>query len=276
MHKEGSEMRFEGKNAIVTGGGKNIGRAISLSLAREGANVVVTARDKEALKKTVSDIRDMGRNCMAIVCDVRMEREIEKMVGKAVEGLGNIDILVNNVGISGPKCYLWELGIEDWNDIIDSNVRSYYLCTKYVLRRSMLSRKSGRIVNTAGTAGQGGYPLMAAYSVSKWGVISLTKTLAKEVGQYNIFVNAVVPGAIEGERIHRSIRQRAEVLKITAEEEERAYKELSPMRRFNRPEDVAKVVTFLASDDYLDTGQTINVSYGSSNLGTYHNCFEGR
>jgi len=245
-------------------------------LAKEGANVAVTAREEEALKETVSDIRAMGRKSLAIVCDARVEEQVEKMVEKAMEGLGDIDILVNNIGISGPKCYLWELGIEDWNDIIDSNVRSHYLCMKYVLRKSMLPRKSGRIVSTAGTAGQGGYPLMAAYSVSKWGVISLTKTLAKEVGQFNIFVNAVVPGAIEGARIQRSIRQRADVLKISAEEEEKAYKDLSPMRRFNRPEDVAKVVTFLASDEYLDTGQTINVSYGSSNLGSYHNCFEGR
>ena len=268
-------MRLEGKKAIVTGGGKNIGRAISLSLAREGANVAVTARDEKALNETVSEIRRLGRKSLAIVCDTREESQIEKMVEKAMEGLGDIDILVNNVGISGPKCYLWELSIEDWNDIIDSNVRSHFLCMKHVLRKSMLPRRSGRIVNTAGTAGQGGYPLMAAYSVSKWGVISLTKTLAMEVGQYNIFVNAVVPGAIEGERIHRSIRQRAEVLKITPEEEEKAYKDLSPMRKFNRPEDVAEVVTFLASDDYVDTGQTINASYGSSNLGSYHSCFEG-
>jgi len=269
-------MKLKGKNALVTGGGKNIGRAISLDLANEGANVVVTARSKEALEKTMSDIKDMGRESLAIVCDVRDEKQIEEMVEQAVEGLGEIDILVNNVGISGPKCYLWELDIEDWNNIIESNVRSHYLCTKYVLKKSMLSRKSGRIVNTAGTAGQGGYPLMAAYSVSKWGVISLTRTLAKEAGQYNIFINAVVPGAIEGERIYRSIRERAEVLGISSEEEEKAYKDLSPMRIFNNPEDVAKVVTFLASDDYKDTGQTINVSYGSSNLGSYHSCFERR
>jgi len=268
-------MKLQGKNVIVTGGGKNIGRAISLDLAREGANVAITARDEKALKSTESEIKAMGRKALAIVCNVKVETEVERMVETAMKGLGDIDILINNVGISGPKCYLWELAIEDWNDIIDSNVRSHYLCMKHVLKRCMVPRRRGRIVNTAGTAGQGGYPLMAAYAVSKWGVIALTKTLAKEVGQYNIFVNAVVPGAIDGERIHRSIRQRAEILKITPEEEEKAYKELSPMRKFNEAEDVARVVTFLASDDYVDTGQTVNVSYGSSGLGSYHNCHQG-
>ena len=268
-------MMLEGKNAIVTGGGKNIGREISLELARAGANVAVSGRDEKALEETVSAIEKMGRRSLAIACDGRSEEQIEKMVEKAIQGLGDIDILVNNIGISGRKCYLWEATVEEWNDMIDSNVRSHFLCMKHVLRKSMLPRKRGRIVSTAGTAGQGGYPLMAAYSVSKWGVISLTKTLAKEVGQFNVFVNAVVPGAIEGERIERSIRQRAEILKISAEEEGKRYRDLSPMRRFNRPEDVARVVTFLASDYYMDTGQTINVSFGSSEVGSYHSCWQG-
>lgn len=260
-------MRFKGKNVIVTGGSGDLGSTIALAFAEEEANIAITGRNQQNLDEVLSKIQDAGRKCLAISADVQEEKEIRSMVKEAKAKLGTIDVLVNNVGISGRKAFMWEYEIEDWNKIINVNVRSHFLFIKHVLRESMLDSRSGRIVNISGTAGVGGYPCQTAYSVAKHGVISLTRTLSKEAGKYNIYVNAVVPGPIEGERIYRSCEERAKVIGITKEEKVEEYRRMSPFRRFNTTADVANTVLFLASDDYQDTGQIVMVTLGSAGSG---------
>ncbi|WP_374721907.1 3-oxoacyl-[acyl-carrier-protein] reductase [Peribacillus tepidiphilus] len=244
-------MKLEGKRALVTGASRGIGREIALELAAQGADVAVNYAGSEAKAMEVVDaIKAMGRNAIAIQCDVSNSESVTNMVKKVIEEFGALDILVNNAGITRDNL-LMRMKEEEWDDVINTNLKGVFLCTKAVTRQ-MMKQRYGRIINVASIVGVSGNPGQANYVAAKAGVIGLTKTTAKELAARNITVNAVAPGFITTDMTD----------KLT-EDVKQAMLSQIPLARFGEPKDIAKVVTFLASDDssYM-TGQTLHIDGG--------------
>ncbi len=191
---------FHGKTAMVTGAGKNIGKAVAMQFAQAGANIVLCDYNAEAAAQTAQEIRALGVGVMEAVADVRDRKAIFALVEKAVAQFGKIDILVNNAGGSadllGKLTRFADAEEETLDFVLDINIKGTMNCTQAVLKASMLDNKYGKIVNVASIAGVGGLVNRVDYSCAKGGIISMTKALAMEVGEYNICVNAVSPGAI--------------------------------------------------------------------------------
>ena len=257
-------MKLAGKAAIVTGGGRGIGKAIALALAREGADVVVAAEALPPLKKVAAEIEAMGRQSLAVLMDLLDPTQPQKMVEAALKKFGKIDILVNNSGTEGPIRNVAEMDLQGWNDLLAVNLTGAMLCAQYVLEKSMIPRKSGVIINLSSAAGRKGLPMRSAYSSSKFGIIGLTQSLAAELGKYGIRVNAIAPGSVEGERIERVFRVAAKNLGTTYEQVVANSNARSALGRMVRPEEVAAVAVFLASEaSSAITGQTINCDAGT-------------
>jgi NAD(P)-dependent dehydrogenase (short-subunit alcohol dehydrogenase family) len=260
-------MRLQGKVAIVTGGGKGIGRAISLALASEGASVVLAARTLAALEETTEQIRKHGGAAKAIQTDVTDEQQIEQMAAETIHTYGNIDILVNNSGIAGPTAPVVDMDLDQWNEVLAVDLTGSMLCAKHVLTY-MIPQKSGTIINIVSEGGRGGdgrsgYPLRSPYCCSKAGLIGLTETLSIEVGDFNIRVNAVSPAAVRGERIVNVVKGRAEATGVPFEEVMGALVENYSLKRPAEESEVAAAAVFLASDESSAvTGQTLVVNCG--------------
>jgi NAD(P)-dependent dehydrogenase (short-subunit alcohol dehydrogenase family) len=258
-------MQLEGKVAIVTGGGVGIGRVISLAFAQEGADIVVAAEAEKPLKAVAKEIESVGRQSLAVVMDLLDSDQPRKMVEKAMEKFGRIDVLVNNSGIEGPIRNVAEMDLRAWNDMFAINLTGAMLCSRYVLEKSMIPRKSGTIVNLASAAGRKGLPTRSAYSSSKFGIIGFTQSLAVEVGKYGIRVNAIAPGSVEGERIERVFKIAAKNLGISYEQVVASSNARAALGRMVKPEEVAALAVFLASEQSSGiTGQTINIDAGAN------------
>ncbi|MED4163126.1 3-oxoacyl-[acyl-carrier-protein] reductase [Halalkalibacterium halodurans] len=242
---------LQGKTAIVTGASRGIGRATAMELARHGANVVVNyAGNKEKAEKVVSEIKELGVEAIAIQTDVADSESVQAMVKETIDTFGAVDILVNNAGITRDNLFM-RMKEEDWDAVIDTNLKGVFHCSKAVTR-PMMKQRFGRIINVSSVVGAIGNAGQANYVAAKAGVIGLTKTLARELANRNITVNAVAPGFIETD--------------MTGELPEDVKAQMLgqiPLARLGQPEEVAKAVRFLASDDasYL-TGQTIHVNGG--------------
>jgi NAD(P)-dependent dehydrogenase (short-subunit alcohol dehydrogenase family) len=253
---------LQGQVAVVTGGGRAIGKAIALRLARDGADLVLAGLDRAELESAAAEVEVLGRRTLPVVTDVTREEQVSAMAARALEALGRIDVLVNNAGIIGPTAPVVNLRRADWDEVLAVNLTGAMLCCRAVLP-GMIARRSGRIVNIASVAGKIAYSLRSPYAVSKWGLIGLTLTLAKEVGPHDIQVNAVCPGPVRGERMRGIIATRAAELGQTAEEVERSYLGAMVLGRMVAAEDVAAVVAFLASPQARNiTGQALDVSAG--------------
>jgi 3-oxoacyl-[acyl-carrier protein] reductase len=242
-------QHLRNKVAIVTGASRGIGRAIALSLAAEGATVVVNyASASDAAQQVVTQIVTEGGNAIALQADVSDATQVEALVNAVLEKWSRIDILINNAGITRDTLLL-RMKPEDWKAVIDLNLTGVFLCTKAV-SKVMLKQRSGRIINIASVAGQMGNPGQANYSAAKAGVIGFTKTVAKELAARGITVNAVAPGFIATDMT--SDLNTEEILKYI------------PLSRYGKPEEVAGMVRFLAADPsaaYI-TGQVFNVDGG--------------
>ncbi|BAB06210.1 3-oxoacyl-[acyl-carrier-protein] reductase [Halalkalibacterium halodurans] len=242
---------LQGKTAIVTGASRGIGRATAMELARHGANVVVNyAGNKEKAEKVVAEIKELGVEAIAIQADVADSESVQAMVKETIDTFGAVDILVNNAGITRDNLFM-RMKEEDWDAVIDTNLKGVFHCSKAVTR-PMMKQRFGRIINVSSVVGAIGNAGQANYVAAKAGVIGLTKTLARELANRNITVNAVAPGFIETD--------------MTGELPEDVKAQMLgqiPLARLGQPEEVAKAVRFLASDDasYL-TGQTIHVNGG--------------
>jgi len=244
-------MNLTGKAVLVTGASRGIGREIALELARQGANVAVNFAGSEAkANEVVDEIKALGRDAIAVKCNVSNAEEVTEMVKGTIDRFGKLDILVNNAGITKDNL-LMRMKEEEWDDVININLKGVFLCTKAVTRQ-MMKQRVGRIINIASIVGVSGNPGQANYVAAKAGVIGLTKTTAKELASRNITVNAIAPGFITTDMTDKLPEEvRAEMLKQI------------PLARLGEPKDIAKITAFLASDDssYI-TGQTFHVDGG--------------
>ncbi|MEG0380909.1 MAG: 3-oxoacyl-[acyl-carrier-protein] reductase [Kurthia sp.] len=244
-------MRFTNKTAVVTGASRGIGREIALKLASEGAKVVVNySGSQEKAEEVVAQIQSNGGQAIAYKANVASADDVKGLMDAAMENFGSIDILVNNAGITRDNLIM-RMKEEDFDAVIDTNLKSVFLCTKAVSRQMMKQRK-GAIVNVASIVGVAGNAGQANYVASKAGVIGLTKTSAKEFATRNIRVNAIAPGFIE-----------TEMTDALPEDIKAAMLTGIPLGKLGQAIEVANVVAFLASDDasYL-TGQTLHVDGG--------------
>ncbi|BCZ48269.1 3-ketoacyl-ACP reductase [Clostridium gelidum] len=242
---------LKGKCAIITGASRGLGKAIALKFASLGANIVLNYRssEKEALE-VENEIKEMGVEVLSVKGDISKLQEVENLVSLAKERFGNIDIIVNNAGITKDTLIL-RMKEEDFDSVIDVNLKGVFNCLK-AITPIMVKQKHGKIINMSSVVGLTGNAGQVNYAASKAGVIGMTKSLAREVGSRGITVNAVAPGFIETDMTHE----------LNDKVKEEAKKNI-PLKRFGNPEDVANVVAFLASEssDYI-TGQVIQVDGG--------------
>ncbi len=255
-------MRLKDQIALVTGGGRGIGRSIALELAREGADVAVAARTSAEIASVRGEVQALGRRGMACPSDVTDRASVARLVQEVEGALGPITILVNNAGMAASMKTL-DMDDDLWERILRVNLTGPYLCTKAVLP-GMLHRGSGRIINIASVGGKVGLLYSAAYCASKHGVLGFTRALALEVAGTGITVNAICPGFVETAMTEESVRRIVMKTGRSAEAARQALEGLSPQKRLIQPEEVATLAVMLASPEARGIhGQAINVDGGA-------------
>lgn len=243
-------MELEGQIALVTGGGQGIGRAISLALAKGGADVIIFELNLEKAEEVSKEIEGIGRRCLSIRINVADPGEVEDGFRKAIETFGKVDILVNNAGIT-KDALLVRMKDEDWDNVLDVNLKGAFLCTRAAVK-TMSKQRYGRIINISSVVAFMGNIGQVNYVASKAAIIGFTKTVAREYATRGITVNAIAPGFIQ-----------TAMTEALAEQVKEAMLREIPLGRFGSPDDVANTVKFLASKDsaYV-TGQVIHVNGG--------------
>jgi len=214
-------MKLKDKVALITGGGRGIGKAIALDYAREGAKLAICARTGSEIEETAKEIRALGAECLAVACDVSLEEPVSKLIGEVQKHFGRIDVLINNAGVMIRPAPIAETEVKKWDYTMAVNLRGPFLVTKALLPL-MMRQKGGAIINVSSSIGRGAYANFAAYAASKWGIEGFTQTLAVEVKSYNIRVNSVEPGYV--------------ATKLTG-------------YQGSRPESVTEVFVFLGTDE---------------------------
>jgi len=244
-------MSLQGKTALVTGSSRGIGREIALELGRKGANVVVNyAGNEQKAAEVVSELEQIGVKAIKVRANVANEKDVKSMIKQVIDEFGELHILINNAGITKDNL-LMRMKEEEFDQVVETNLKGAFLCTKAVTRQ-MMRQRFGKIINIASIVGVSGNPGQANYVAAKAGLIGLTKATAKELASRNILVNAVAPGFIT-----------TDMTDILTDDQKKAILAQIPLDKLGEPEDIGKVVCFLASDDakYI-TGQTIHVDGG--------------
>jgi NAD(P)-dependent dehydrogenase (short-subunit alcohol dehydrogenase family) len=271
-------MRLQDKVAIVTGCARDrgIGRAIAMRLAREGAHIVAADFCRsiseypdakfgqlEELQRLAATIHDLGRRAIPVKVDVTDEGEVAAMVDAAMKEFGRIDIVCNNAGGGVGGGPVVQQTLDSWNKTVAMNLTGAFLCAKHAAPKIIAGGRGGRIINTASIAGKRGGPGMAAYCAAKHGIIGLTRSLALELGQFGITVNAVCPGFVETQLLEGLINMVGVTRNLNREQVIKTFVDQVPMGRMETGDDIANVVAFLASEDggYM-TGQALNICGG--------------
>jgi NAD(P)-dependent dehydrogenase (short-subunit alcohol dehydrogenase family) len=255
--------RLEDKVVIITGASDGLGRVMASLFSGEGAQLLLAARRTEHLAETVRQVQDAGGTAVAVTTDVTDETQVEAMVDAAIDAYGRVDVLMNNAAQPGTDLHIWEQTLENWNATIAIDVTAAMLCSREVLRKSMIERRSGSIVNVSSTASWQGIPRKSHYGVAKAGLRTLTKVVAREVGPHGIRVNCLVPGGIQTDLLRNYWKRIAGEQGVTWEEiRDRGAKSLA-LQRVATPEEVAAAALFFASDDSSAvTGQSLTVDCG--------------
>ncbi|MGH7373665.1 MAG: SDR family NAD(P)-dependent oxidoreductase [Candidatus Rokuibacteriota bacterium] len=254
--------QLEGKVALITGASKGIGRVMSRLFAQEGAAVVCAARSRDLVEETAALIKGDGGRALAVTGDAAVEGDVQRMVAAGVKAFGKLDVLVNNAGDGGPTKRVQEYTTDDWFYTINSCLTSSYMCTRFAVPE-MIRAGGGVIVNVSSTAGRRGLPFRIGYCSAKAGQVGMTYGLALELSPHNIRVNAIAPGAVEGDRIDRVIAGQAEVRGVAVEDMRRNFVERSPLKRMTTAEDIATLAVYLCSDAAKNlSGQCIAVTAG--------------
>ncbi len=250
--------KLDGRVAVVTGAGRGIGAAEAIKMAEEGASVAVLDLSAEAGQDTVATIKKAGGEAVAIACDVSSAKQVGAAFEEVAHRFGRIDILVNNAGLLRDNL-LFKMSEDDWDKVLDVHLKGSFLCSQAV-QQYMVEQEYGRIIMTSSIVALGNKG-QVNYSAAKAGLQAMARTLALELGRFNVTVNAVAPGWIETEMT----KEAAERVGITMEDMKERFAKNIPLRRFGKPEDVANVVAFLASDEasYI-SGETIYVAGGPS------------
>lgn len=244
-------MNLKDKVALITGGSRGIGREIALELGRNGVNIAISyVNNTEKAMEVVEEIKSYGVKAIAVKANVSIEEEVVKMIKTVEEELNTIDILVNNAGVTKDNLII-RMKSEDWDSVMDVNLKGTFLCTKAV-SRIMMKKKYGKIINITSVVGIMGNAGQSNYSASKAGVIGFTKSMAKELASRGIRVNGIAPGFIS-----------TDMTDVLKDEIKDAMLNAIPLNSFGNPKDIANLVVFLSSEssDYI-TGQIINVDGG--------------
>jgi len=247
-------LSLEGKVAVVTGGGSGIGRGIALKFAGAGADVVVAGRRLAVLEEVAQEIKTMGRRSLAIQTDVSKKADVDNLAQKTIKEFGAIDILVNNAAHGGHGPSLLDSDEDRWDEIIDTNLKSVYLCC-HTIAKGMIERKKGSIINISSVDGVRPAGSCRIYGIAKAGVIFLTRGLSYDLGPHNVRVNAIAPGAIDTDMLLKDFDGDPEKMRQAGAD--------IPLGRVGQPVDIGTVAQFLASDaaNYV-TGQTLAVDAG--------------
>jgi 3-oxoacyl-[acyl-carrier protein] reductase len=252
--------RFEGKIAIITGASTGLGPVMAKMMADEGAKLVLAARRVELVEEVAAGI---GAAAVAVKADVTDEADVAYMVEAAMSRWGQVDVMMNNAAVPGADRYIWEQTVDNFLDTYKVDCMAAMLCTREVLNRSMMERKTGAIVNFSSGAGTDGMVRKSHYSAAKGALRILTKTIAREVGEYNIRCNCVVPGAIDTELMQNYMARIAGEQGVSVDTIVAQVQAPLPLKTFSTSEDVANLALFLASDQARTiTGQSINVDAG--------------
>lgn len=257
--------RAENKVTIITGAGDGLGRVMARLFAAEGATLVLAGRRQEKLDETAAQL---DGDVLVVPTDITVESDVVELVRRAVAEHGRVDVLLNNAAQPGRDLHLWEQTLQNWNHTIAVDTTGAMLCTREVLRQSMLERRSGAIVNFSSTAGWNGTPRKSHYAVAKAGLRVLTKVAAQEAGPHGIRVNCLVPGAIDTELLAGYFARIAGERGITEAQLRAEATAGVALRRVSTPEQIAAVALFLASEESAAiTGRSINVDAGGVFLG---------
>ena len=253
-------MRLSDKVAIVTGASRGLGRAISLALAQEGADLVLA--DKDSTDQTAKLVQDIGRKALSVRLDIRNATDVDNMVSRALKEYGRIDILINNAGVF-IGANVVDMTEQEWDLVLDVNAKGCFLCCKAVAREMIRQRIPGKIVNISSNAGLVAYAGYSAYCASKLGIVSFTQSLAKELAPHNIHVNAICPGDIETDMLIDEIEEVAKTRSTSVELVKKEKMQSIPIGRFAKPNEVASLVVFLVSEEsnYV-TGAFVKITGG--------------
>jgi len=256
-----SQPVLAGRRAVVTGAGKGIGRSIAMALAQAGADVAVTARTTSDLEEVVAQIQAMGRRGLAITCDVTDAEQVRQMATAASEGLGGVDILINNAGNAGSHKFLNHPD-DLWHRMLAVNLTSVYYVSKAFVPQ-LIEQRYGRIITVASIASRVGDRYIAAYVASKHGVLGLTRAMASEMLPYNITVNAICPAYVNTPMTDASVSNITARTGMSEEQARETLAKMSPLKRLIEPEEVASIAVFLAQETSGGiTGQAINIDGG--------------
>ena len=248
-------LRLDGKRVILTAGAAGIGRVTLKTFVDAGAEVFICDIDDDAL----NDVRGSFQNVGTIKADVADPDDVDRLFDAALERLGGLDILLNNAGIAGPTAPVDEVELEDWRQCMEVNVTGQFLCAKRAVP-PIKAAGGGSIVNLSSAAGRFGFALRSPYAASKWAVVGFTKSLAIELGPSKIRVNAICPGAVEGDRINRVIAAKAEAQGVSFDEMYQHYASVASMKTLINPQDIANMMLFICSDaGHLVSGQVLGV-----------------